>query len=246
MAINSDIIVRWDLSPRLIIVDASTTQVTIQDLIDTLRTYEASTAGIDEPYILDSAGKEDLGGGVTVGLTVSLQNAQIYFEERSTVHINGTCQVANLSGINLYDPSATFISDDVLRGYIVFNASTASMSTILEVLSENNLYSLPLSGGSNIEWNIGNGYNIYKNELCSVVGGNLVAKDASGNSFYPILQSPNVQSSLASSSSATLQGLEDFWSKDITGYTDPSTAGYSLWNNAKKVANKILPLLFSK
>ena len=245
MAIRNDITIRWDLNPRFIIIDASSSEIKIQDLIDTLRTAEASFQGIDEPYILESSGKEDL-GDKAVGLTAQLQNAKIYFKERSTPITNGTCKAINAAGIYLYDSSASFLSDNLEQGYIISNNNTGSMCTILSILTDNSIYSLPITGGSNEEWNIGDSYKIYKNELCSVSGGNLVAIDANGNSLYPILQSPYVQSSLESSSSATLQGLEDFWSKDITGYTDPSTAGYNLWNNAKKTVNKIIPFLFGK
>ena len=207
MAIRNDIIVRWDLSPRLIIIDASSLEISMQDLIDTLRTLEATVEGIDEPYILNASGKEALGAGVTVGLTVELQNARIYFGQRTWVDASGTTTSADPTGTYLYDNTADFITSDIDEGNIAFNTTTGAMATVLTVASET-LYTLPLTGGSRQTWEIGDSYSIYPNELCSTQGGNLVAIDASGNELYPILQSPNVQSTLTSSSAATSQNLE--------------------------------------
>jgi len=206
MAIRNDITIRWDLSPRLIIIDASSNEIVMQDLIDTLRTLEALPSGIDEPFIMNASGKEDLGGGTSVGLTVELQNAQIYFEERSWQELTGTVTTANAQGTILIDATADFTAGDLDIGHIVFNGNTAGMATIVNIDSSTQLKTLSLSGSPvRNDWQIGDGYIIYHNELCATSGGNLVAIDINGGSLYPILQSPNVQSTLTSSSSATLQ-----------------------------------------
>lgn len=46
----------------------------IQDLINAIRTEEASERGIVYPQIADAAGKDSLGGAVAVGITVSLRS----------------------------------------------------------------------------------------------------------------------------------------------------------------------------
>lgn len=46
--------------------------LTIQALINSIRTEEASERGIVESQIASAAGKDDLGGGVSVGITVNL------------------------------------------------------------------------------------------------------------------------------------------------------------------------------
>jgi len=71
------------MSPRIIEVAAPSTELTVQDLYDTLRTL-AADEGIDEPEITDGSGKEDLGGGTFVGLTVKLLNAKVKFEDRAS------------------------------------------------------------------------------------------------------------------------------------------------------------------
>lgn len=81
MTIRTDLTIDWVSSPRIITVAAPSTEIIMQDLHDTLRSLEF--AAIDKPPIVSSAGKEPLGGGVTVGLTVTLLNAQLAFEARS-------------------------------------------------------------------------------------------------------------------------------------------------------------------
>jgi hypothetical protein len=48
--------------------------LTLQVLINAIRTEEATERGIVEPQIADASGKDDLGGGVSVGITVALRS----------------------------------------------------------------------------------------------------------------------------------------------------------------------------
>lgn len=82
MTVRGDITVDWVSSPRIIWVAAPSVEITIQDLVDTCRTLEATDEGIDEPHLIDAAGKEFLGGTTYVGLTATLQNAVLAFEAR--------------------------------------------------------------------------------------------------------------------------------------------------------------------
>lgn len=83
MSIRGDITIDWSVSPRIIEVAAPSTALTIQDLYDTLRSLGAGVDAIDEPEIIDGSGKETLGVGVLVGLTIKLLNARVKFEDRS-------------------------------------------------------------------------------------------------------------------------------------------------------------------
>lgn len=49
--------------------------ITVQTLINSIRTEEASERGITFDQIADASGKADLGGGVLVGITVSLRSS---------------------------------------------------------------------------------------------------------------------------------------------------------------------------
>jgi hypothetical protein len=83
MSIRTDIIsVDWSQSPRVAWIDISVTTVNAQDLYDTLRYLEAQSEAMDEPPIVDAGGKEPLGEGVYVGITVSLFNAIYAFADR--------------------------------------------------------------------------------------------------------------------------------------------------------------------
>jgi len=83
MAIRTDITIDWEVSPRIVTVDAPSVEITMQDLIDTLRNEEAKVANMDDSSIVSASGKETLGGGVLVGLTVTLLNAKLAFEART-------------------------------------------------------------------------------------------------------------------------------------------------------------------
>jgi len=97
MAIRNDVTIDWEVSPRIILVDAPSIEISMQDLLDTLRNAEALPQNMDDDPIVSAAGKENLGGGVYVGLTVTLLNAKLGFEARG----GPTWVQCNVSGGNL-------------------------------------------------------------------------------------------------------------------------------------------------
>lgn len=84
MTIRSDLTIDWEVSPRIITVASGSNTISIQDLIDTCMYECALPANMDDDILLESSGKEYLvaDGSVKVGLTVTLNNAQIAFEAR--------------------------------------------------------------------------------------------------------------------------------------------------------------------
>lgn len=82
MTVRTDLIVDWSLSPRVITVEAPSTEITIQDLHHTCRWLEAEPVAMDNKPLIDSSGLEALGGGTSVGITSTLQNALVAFEAR--------------------------------------------------------------------------------------------------------------------------------------------------------------------
>jgi len=97
MAVRSDITVNFASSPRIVMVAAPSTEVNLQDLYDTLRDIEASEQGILYPMLLNAAGKQVLGGGALVGMTLTLRNALLSFEART----GPTWVLCQVSGGNL-------------------------------------------------------------------------------------------------------------------------------------------------
>lgn len=83
MAFRSDVTVDWEASPRIITVASPSTEITIQDLHDTCVDLESRLENLDDDVLISSAGKEDLGGGVSVGVTATLLNALLAFQARS-------------------------------------------------------------------------------------------------------------------------------------------------------------------
>jgi len=97
MSIRYDVSVDWYVSPRIIEVAAPSVELDIQDLIDTLRYLEYIEPTKTFDHIVDSAGKEALGGGVLVGITLTLVNAKVKFEDRA----GPTFVQCNIAGGNL-------------------------------------------------------------------------------------------------------------------------------------------------
>ena len=212
------ITVRPDLSPRLVIIDKLYNTITAQEVVDLIRDWEDSEEGMAYDSLLKASGKEDLGGNVKVGITVELQNSQLYFEERSSPISSGNlCTSPNSKGVICISSTATFISDGVTRGSIIYNDTTRSMATVLSVDSEQQITSLPLSGGSRLDWQVDDYILVYNSEQCNIPGGNVVAVDENGDSISPVLQSPYTNVVRTSSSSATLQELESIQFSSFNG-----------------------------
>lgn len=208
MAERGDIAVNWVLSPRIITVDAPSTEVIMQDLHDTLVVLETSPNGMDEPQIIASVGKEELGGGVAVGITCALQNAQLSFEPRVVVSEQGTVTTPDANGKTLIDSAATFIANGVTRGSIIDNETDGSHATVLRVVSEIELICDGLQGGTDDQFDSSDVYDIFPVVQCNVAGGNLTAVDDVGDPLDPIFPSFGTQIVRTASSSATLQELE--------------------------------------
>ena len=83
MTIRTDISFEWETSPRIITVLAPSTELNLQDLVDTCRYHEMQMENMDDDQLIAAAGKEPLGGGVQVGITATLLNALLAFEARS-------------------------------------------------------------------------------------------------------------------------------------------------------------------
>ncbi len=64
--------IEFDHAQHLINVTAPQNTLNCQELIDAIRAEEATATGIRYPQIATASGKEDLGSGVYVGMTVNL------------------------------------------------------------------------------------------------------------------------------------------------------------------------------
>jgi len=82
MAFRSDVSIDWDVSPRIITVASPSLTIIIQDLLDTMRAHEEYPHNMAFPRLARASGKEALGGGLQVGITLILENALVEFEDR--------------------------------------------------------------------------------------------------------------------------------------------------------------------
>jgi hypothetical protein len=73
----------FDKVNRIIEVAAPDTEVTIQELVNAIRDFEDELYNMEVAKIADASGKEDLGGGLQVGITLKLLNWKLKFEDRT-------------------------------------------------------------------------------------------------------------------------------------------------------------------
>jgi hypothetical protein len=203
MVSRSDLQIFWHLSPRLIFVDDPSEEITIQDLHDTLRDREQEQANLIYPSLISSAGKEDLGGGVTVGVTSTLQNARVGFQARKVYVDTGTITDPDPTGELLIDTAASFLNDGVEPGAWVINTTDGSICTVLTVDTETQISTDFLGGGSDNQFDTGDAFRIINITQMEVAGGNLVAVDGYGVNIDPIFPTAGTQVVRTSASSAT-------------------------------------------
>jgi hypothetical protein len=199
-------------SPRIARVNAPSVEFVAQDVVDTLRKQEDTFRGQTENKLLNASGKESLGGGVLVGITVALQDTQIAFEGRTTPAQIGAVTTASSAPVAdkivLHDTSATFITNEVARGSLVINFTDHSIAEVYNVDSETQLTTRILENGSDNSFDVSDVYHIFNIEQCDISGGNIVAVDSVDSEISPILPTAFTQVVRTASSSATLSDQE--------------------------------------
>ncbi|MEA2036862.1 MAG: hypothetical protein U9O94_05100 [Nanoarchaeota archaeon] len=74
----------FDKANQVITVSDDVTDITIQELLNAIREYEDEVTNMEIGKIVNAAGKEPLGGGVLVGITITLlEDWQVAFAARS-------------------------------------------------------------------------------------------------------------------------------------------------------------------
>jgi hypothetical protein len=220
-----------EFSPRIIeiIPDDPTLQiqdVTVQEIYNLIRDWEDNQPGMPHDSLVTGAGKEQLGGGVTVGITATLLNAKVMFTAQTTpLSALSTITTGDSNGTSLIDSTADFVTDEIYQGCTVHNMTTGASAVVMSVISATELLTLQLSGGSRATWLAGDSYLVWPNVICNISGGNLVAVDDVGAELTPVLPSPNVQVVRTSSSSATLMELEAIQYSSYNGGVTLDIAG---------------------
>jgi hypothetical protein len=207
VTVRTDLEIQYYRDPRILLVDEPSTEITVQDLVDTIRVAESSFTGMSYPHLIDAAGKEPLGGGVLVGITASLQNAKLGFRSRLIPNSTGSATSNDPSGTLLEDTAADFVADNVQPGSVVQNITTGAHATVYQVIDLNTLDTEVFEGGTRQTWEIGDTYHIHNIVQCNVSGGNLVAVDGVGAEAESIFPTAFTQVVRTAAASATLQEL---------------------------------------
>lgn len=210
MTVINGTTVRWDLSPRLFWIPAAVNDITAQNYLDTARKeHEHNLMNLSEvEHLVDGTGKQPLGGGQLVGMTITSRNTKIAFNFDPTPKSIGTVTIPDANGTTLIDSVATFIADGVTPGAWIVNLDDRSISAVITIDSEIQISCIALGGGTENDWDAGENYIIWNVVRKTILGGNVVAVDDAEVEMPLIFPTPLTQVVVARASDATLQELE--------------------------------------
>jgi hypothetical protein len=216
-------------SPRVATIPAPIVSAEVQDIYDTLRFKEEHPSfGLSYPDLVRAGGKEVIGANL-VGITLTLLDCRIAFEQRTTPTSTGGATSNDTLGVTLVDTGADFVVDGLVPGDTVWNTTDLSFATILEVVDANTLVHVKLDGGSDNQWAISDAYRVYKTVQCEVVGGNLVAVAADGvtpiNEIHPTAFTQVATEKSTSPSIAAKNIADDIWDEPSDEHNEPDTMG---------------------
>lgn len=233
MTTRTDVVVDFNPSPRVAVVAEPSTEFLAQDVVDTLRVAESSFAGMSFAKVLNASGKEDLGSGRSVGITVTGQDILIAFEARKTPAETGTvttpsgAPVGEPPTITFLDSAATFQANNVQRGSFLINFTDQSCADVVEVVSETELKTTVLVNGIGNTWDSADVYHCFNVVQCNAGGGNLVAVDDLAATISPILPTAFTQVILERDSSAVIVDGDaaSFWDELLTDHVVAGSFG---------------------
>lgn len=214
MASRSDISVIQQLSPRVAEVAQPSIEVVMQDYVDTMRDEEEKFQSMGHERLIDASGKQDLGGGTLVAITVEENNVQLAFEANTAPAHTGTVTTPSgppsaVGRVNFSDSTADFITANVQPGSMVINFTDMSIADVVQVLSATELQTKTPSNGVGNEFDAADVIQVFNIRQCTTSGGNLVAKDENAVTIPAILPTAFTQVVLQTSSSATIQELTE-------------------------------------
>lgn len=143
--------IEFDKINQLIIIKKPDVEIVCQDLINAIRDYEDDLLSFDVAKIANANGKDDLGGGVLVGITLTLLNWRLQFEARTELEGWTICKVSggNLVAVDENGDSISPIAPSAYVNVILANSSSATLQelTTIQNSSFNNGITVdPLNG----------------------------------------------------------------------------------------------------
>jgi len=130
MAVRTDITVDFTVAPRIITVAAPSVVLTIQDLYDTLRDIEKKPRNMSQLILVSAGGKEALGGGVQVGITLTLQNAKVAFAARAgPSFVQCTVSGGNLVAVDAVQAIIDPVQTTAFTQVVIAQSSSATIAS---------------------------------------------------------------------------------------------------------------------
>jgi hypothetical protein len=237
MVTRNDIDFDLQRSPRIAVVAKASDDLIMQDYVDTIRPFESSFRAMSHPFLAQASGKEDLGGGVLVAITMEEQDLKLAFETEFAAAQVGT--VTTPSGapdlndeLTFVDSAAMFETNLVQRGSFLINYTDQSVTDVVEVVDEMTLTTKVLENGSDNEWDAADVYQCFNIVQKRTSGGNLVAVDDVDVSFPAILPTAFTQIVQQTSSSGTIQNLDSIETQLdlIESQTTEASIAAAVWN----------------
>lgn len=131
MSARSDVVVDWRPSPRVITVLAPSLSITVQDLLDTCREAEDDPPNMIYASLARAAGKDNLGGGVRVGITLTLLDAVLAFEARSgPSFVQCVVDGGNLVAVDVGGASVSPIEPTPFTQVVIAQSSSATLQDL--------------------------------------------------------------------------------------------------------------------
>jgi hypothetical protein len=144
-------IITFDKINRLIIIQKPDTEVSCQELINAIRDFEDELENLDIPKIANAAGKDNLGGGVLVGITITLLNWKVAFEARTELEGWTICSISggNLVAVDGNGTPMSPISPSAYVNITLANSSSATLqeSTLIQYAAFNNQVTINVDNG---------------------------------------------------------------------------------------------------
>ena len=123
--------ITFDKVNRLLVVGISASSATIQELINAIRDYEEQPPNMEIASIATAAGKDDLGGGLLVGITLKLLNWKLKFADRG----GPTYILCDVSGGNLVAVDANNVSINPIEpsAFVTVTRTSSVSAAISEI-----------------------------------------------------------------------------------------------------------------
>ena len=119
---------------RIITVELPDTEVTVQQLINAIRDWEDDLTNIETSKVADASGKESLGGGLQVGITLKLLNWKVKFADRAGPdYVDCSISGGNLLAVDANNQSINPISP---AAYVTVTKSTAVSAVAIAAVAE--------------------------------------------------------------------------------------------------------------